>query len=388
MEVDEGEEDRVVSRGKVFISQEFLPTLIQFPTHSAQVPVEARIKPVANQLEYTVQVQDTSLKLESKPLPQKRYFIAVMQNTTLVLTPCEVTQLRPSMKQIDIQLELDREEVKKQNFEELKDQINYDDAKAVKLTVRSADDVQGNLNAAIEELKRKQDLEVYEKLQITDKSNVYLDLLKGMDDQVVYSFDKREYCENLVKRDFGNLKSEMTSQQTISGQSSLSNLSGQSFTLDGKPSGGFYESLHLELEERVLNLFYSCHCISFSKVLELFDDDEAGLLNILKNIALLVNGIWVLKSQFLYEKRQLYSRNYMLGLLQKNSKFKRGEFCEVTHMIGELAINMIKETCCFNKEDQTWALKDIEQDPSIFTDHKNIILEQQKIVLGLYQAYF
>lgn len=385
MLVDEEEEDKIVSRGKVFISQEFLPTLIQFPTNSAQVPIEARIKPVANQLEYTVKIQDTSLKLESKPLPQKRYFIAVMHNSALVLTPCEVTQLRPSMKHIDLQLELDREEIKKQNFEELKDQINYDDAKSVKVTVRSADDVQGNLNAAIEELKRTQDLEVYEKLQITDKSNVYLDLLKGMDDQVVYSFDKREYCENLVKGGIGNIKSEMTSQQTTSGQSSASNISGQSFTLDGKPSGGFYESLHLELEDRLLNLFYSCNCISFSKVLELFDD-EAELLNILKNIAVLVNGIWVLKSQFLYEKRQLYSRNYMLGLLQKKTKFKRGEFCEVTHMIGELAINMIKEICCFNKEDQTWSLKDIEQDPSIFTDCKNLILEQQKVVLDLYQG--
>jgi hypothetical protein len=287
--------------------------------------------------------------------------------------------MRPNLKFIDSKIEEERKEL----FYDENENVN-EDAKAVKVTSRAADDLIGNFNASIEELKRINEMEDFVELTITEKGAIYFDMLISSVTEESFSFEKKEYLDNLTASQA--MLPPGTPDQMNSGQTQTS--ANSVFSFNSSVQQGFYDSMNLDLEKRLLNLFYSCHCVAFSNLSNLFNEYEINdILATLKNICILIHGIWILKSEFLYTKRHFHARNYMLGMLLRNHHLKKGEFCKVTHLDGFMAENMIAEICCFDKKERIWELKDVESNMSIFDEFIELIKQQNEIVELNYQRY-
>ena len=195
MDTDD-EQDEIVERGSVYISaslQENL-RLLQFPAHSKPQPLNVKLKPKSqltkfefslDEDEYDQDMAQELVGLESRERIDKlvlkscvvpivsKYFVGIMDGNDMHLTKLSgVDQMRPDLSYIDRRIEYEKDQKVKMNYEEMKEaNPNLDeDAKAIQMNLRPADDIEGAKKADAADLRRKIESEEYKDLKVFLKS--------------------------------------------------------------------------------------------------------------------------------------------------------------------------------------------------------------------------
>jgi hypothetical protein len=114
--------------------------------------------------------------------------------------------------------------------------------------------------------------------------------------------------------------------------------------------------------------------VAFSTVQKYFGHlgSDQQLLEYLPQMAVLIQGVWIVLSELLYTQRPCVSRNYLLYLFSNQSLKKesgsmeldgkdegisRIEFSTFCHLEGELSKNMLNEIAELDSVTRKWNLK-------------------------------
>ena len=390
------DEDEIVEQGSVFISTRLANKLrlFQFPAHSRSQPSTVKYKPVSKitrfEFEFDQENYDEEmaeelvgelsterldkLVLKSHVVPiQAKYFVGIMDSKNdLHLTELGgIHQMRPDLSYIDKRIEMEKESKARMNYEELKELIpNYDeDAKAIQVSVRAANDEEGAKKANAAELRMKVQNEDFVELKVhlsgSEKSQTYMERMLCDGDEVIpVPIDNNEsILEKIVQ----------APEVDIVGQNFDSNSS-------------FLQTGHLILGDRLTMLLLNAHCIRFSTVQELFSEfTEQDLTFALSKLAVCINGIWIIKSDYLYSGTVKNSRDYLLYLFKQKQKVSRERFCQVTHLSEYMSSNLLSEIG--EKVGNYWILKD-EQDLEYCQRNQDLIKTQGEDIIKTGKEYF
>ncbi|KAJ3273245.1 hypothetical protein HDV01_004603 [Terramyces sp. JEL0728] len=342
-------DDPIVESYKINFTDTQNLLFLQFPTRSKPFtnhPKQARIKPNANKLQIDLPLDNPAhydefrnqeyqadlktIQLDSFQVPKTgKYMVGLFEEIT------SVYQLRPVLSHIDKHQEAEKQLKLKSNFEDMKDiNPNYEEeAKTIKM---------GNLeNIQQLHLQQQTSREPWVELRINEPDSE--------DSKIQMDYLKQE-CEHEVE-EISNYLGEITSKDT------------QVPTF--KVAMAFNQTAGFTLHERLLALLLNAHAIGFSSIEELFDCDPIDLISMLEQVAVVIRGIWIIKSRFLYKDRPLAARNYLLGQFLQNESVMRSEFAQVCKLPNAMSQNMFREIAVLG-EDRRWILKvPEEQDFSV-----------------------
>jgi hypothetical protein len=159
----------------------------------------------------------------------------------------------------------------------------------------------------------------------------------------------------------------------------------------------FSESREFPLHERLLILLVSAHVISHSVMTDIWTEEnykierdgldleligEEDLMAHLPQIAYNIHGLWVIKSNLLYENRIRDARDVLLAQLLSDGLVKRAEWSKKVEMNGYMGENMLGEICVYEKEKNGWGWK-VECDPSFEVSHPALQKKHHDAVLAL-----
>ncbi|KAJ3296270.1 hypothetical protein HDU79_007166 [Rhizoclosmatium sp. JEL0117] len=393
---DDDDDDPVVQEIPVLLSAQLLArhglVLAQHPSTRRANPLEAaaavRVKPVAQRFEVDVALEkgdtfseDTAEKLgrgvdneeiataydkrnpyreeqrkllekvtlQSSLLPDStggQYLIGALRDDEFHLTPISaIIQLRPALRYLDkIQ---EKEKVAQQkitqhelNLEQPNRKEEDPQEKGVNLSVRTVEDNPEALKKAreIDEEKRFAQEEWVELALYADNTpeaaETY-DKLFSLGDELTYSFSKQDYLENIGPKLSSSVKHEID-QGAGSAKKNV------------KPNWSMDDIRNLPLPSLLKSLMLHAHVVSFTQIQSLTENqfDDQDILEHLERIAVLVRGVWVVRSELLYTGRAADARRLLLQTFNRTSKpVSRYDINRLAKLPHTVITNMFIEIC-------------------------------------------
>ncbi|KAI8841119.1 Sin-like protein conserved region-domain-containing protein [Chytriomyces cf. hyalinus JEL632] len=291
--------------------------------------------------------------LQSSLLPVSsggQYLIGALRDDEFHLTPISATiQLRPALRYLDKILEKERvANAKIQQHElNLEQGVNADKKsaadmveKGVNVSVRNVEDNPEALRKAkdLDEEKRFA-LEEWVDLKLYDEdapeSQETYERLFSLGDELTYSFSKQDYLESVGPKLSTSAKSAIES-----GKSNI------------KPNWSFDDIMNLPLPSLLTSLLVHVQVIAFSQIVELTDNqfDESDILDELERIAVLVRGVWVIRSEHMYSGRVADARRYLLYILARTGSkpVSRYEINKIAKLPHTVITNLFIDICARN----------------------------------------
>lgn len=159
----------------------------------------------------------------------------------------------------------------------------------------------------------------------------------------------------------------------------------QEFLVDSKDAMEIPETkLSLETSARskidrtLVDCLKYCKVISFSHLTEDYDADY--LVQELPSIAVLVRGVWIVKSELLYPETLAHVRNHLLHLFHQNETVKRSQLAELYQLDAASMFNMFSEIA--SKHSSGWSLKHASD--KVFTSkYAGIVKEQEQLIMEM-----
>ncbi|KAI9325480.1 Sin-like protein conserved region-domain-containing protein [Obelidium mucronatum] len=285
------------------------------------------------------------ITLQSTLLPDSgggQYLIGALRDDEFHLTPISATiQLRPALRYIDKIAEKEKVATQKiaqheMNLENPNRKEEEPQEKGITLSVRSVEDNPEALRKAreIDEEKRFAleewvDLQLYE--DHTPESQEAYEKLFSLGDELTYSFSKQDYLENIGPKLSSSVKLEIDQ-----GKKNV------------KPNWCMDDMRNLPLPSLLRSLMLHAHVVSFSNIMELTDNqfEESDVVEELERIAVLVRGVWVVRTELMYAGRTADARRYLLQLLGRSSKpvsrYDVNRLAKLPHLV---ITNMFLEIC-------------------------------------------
>ncbi|KAL2916324.1 hypothetical protein HK105_204080 [Polyrhizophydium stewartii] len=408
---DDDDDDPIVQEFDVYLSNEMSDSLylLQFPTRphtftSESIPKEGRIKYKHKKLQLDVELDITGghydhqagerfgqglhnkplltafdlhsrgfeaertllkhIKLESKIVPlNAQYMIGVLRHRALHLRPIStILQLRQSLDYIDKINEKEKNASQRIMHEERKEEGIEDEAKMIQVMVRSSDDKEASKRASVSEMQRQSDSEQWTPLSI-----------KGPEHEDSEHFRRLIGHTDVAKIDFDD-----TSKSYIDTISPLVIQQQQAAT---NPAASKADAAKAEVRQGMSVAEMAHLPLADNTIVNLIGDPGIGnreLIKALTDVAYLIRGVWVIKSELLYTGRAYDARRFLLGLLNSKEYVSRKEFVDITHLLPNMAANMLNEIADLD-EGLGWRLK-VPPDSAFVENHDRIVESQRKLV--------
>jgi hypothetical protein len=138
---------------------------------------------------------------------------------------------------------------------------------------------------------------------------------------------------------------------------------------------------YTDVNQKLLDVFMKAHVLNADTRFA----PMSTLLPILKNLAVCIRGIWILKSEFLYSGRPLDARNYLLSLFAEHEYIQRVEFSDTCGLPNEVSLNMLEEIAVLDRG-LGWCLK-LPADDEFVKSNSKVVEEQLKELKELGKKY-
>ncbi|KAJ3045652.1 DNA-directed RNA polymerase III subunit RPC5 [Rhizophlyctis rosea] len=308
--------------------------------------------------------------LSSSLLPSHaKYMVGVFAEDELHLTPVNATlQLRPSLQYIDKMNEKKRATTQRANAELRKeeDPSYEDEGKLVQLAVRALEDKEGAKKAIAqqmeEEIEREQwvDMDVFG-VQTDESLSKAAELFSWTKDELECKTSGDQYLDDIHPR---TVMAEKKKDEKI-------------LVRRGIPLA---DMAVLALPDQLRALLLNAHVVSFTSAVKLLKlpAQEDEIVTGLQEVAILVNGAWVIRSELLYSGRALDARRYLLSLFQEHGTVDRSKFGEFVKLSPEMTKNMLSEIA-FLREDRRWELK-VPPDDEFLEGYPDVVRSQATVV--------
>ncbi|KAJ3241868.1 hypothetical protein HDU81_009730 [Chytriomyces hyalinus] len=291
--------------------------------------------------------------LQSSLLPVSsggQYLIGALRDDEFHLTPISATiQLRPALRYLDKILEKERvANAKIQQHElNLEQGVNADKKSAADLVEKGVNVSVRNVEDNPEALRRAKDLDEEKRFALEEwvdlklydedapESQETYERLFSLGDELTYSFSKEDYLESV-----GPKLSTSSKAAIESGKSNI------------KPNWSFDDIMNLPLPSLLTSLLVHVQVIAFSQIMELTDNqfDESDILDELERIAVLVRGVWVIRSELMYSGRVADARRYLLYILARTGSkpVSRYEINKIAKLPHSVITNLFIDICARN----------------------------------------
>ncbi|KAI8908938.1 Sin-like protein conserved region-domain-containing protein [Gorgonomyces haynaldii] len=111
---------------------------------------------------------------------------------------------------------------------------------------------------------------------------------------------------------------------------------------------------NVPLNKRILDLMLNAQAVTFSTLVRVLGVTEQAL-DYLEEIAVLIRGIWIIRSEHLYTGRTMQARKILLYHFLQNEYVKRADFVQETSLPPTMALQMLNELATKTKDG--WLLK-------------------------------
>ncbi|KAI9364915.1 Sin-like protein conserved region-domain-containing protein [Zopfochytrium polystomum] len=310
------------------------------------------------------------------------YFIAAVRDEELHMTPLTSTvQLRPAFRYLDKIHEKERAANQRIQLEEaLAEGIApvEEEAKLLQLSVRSADDKDAKKRAsAAEELRRYEREEwsplAYYGAHSAETEDEY-DKLFSIGDEIKFITTKKEYLDEIGPKVQSGVGGIYFIRALVGGKIKIS---------VGTP----LDSLRaLPLLYQVKCVMLNANVIQFSSIQELIGPmfSEAEILEELKSVAVLVRGVWILRSEVTYSGRIAEARRLLLHLFSQKTNVRRRDVNAIANLPHAVVTNLFVEIATrvppSNKEEpSSWVLK-VPADEDFCARHPDVVAKQRDVV--------
>jgi RPC5 protein len=118
----------------------------------------------------------------------------------------------------------------------------------------------------------------------------------------------------------------------------------------------------LPLPLRLCGILVNTQVINLAQIKRVLNEeiDELELVAALLQSSVLIRGVFVCKSSLMYTDRPLHARNYLLKLFLDSEHVARHDLVAVTHLVPDMAVNMLREIAVL--ESEGWKLKAAEDE--------------------------
>ncbi|RKO94200.1 Sin-like protein conserved region-domain-containing protein, partial [Blyttiomyces helicus] len=307
------------------------------------------------------------------------YMAGYIDNKALHLTPVEATfQLRPHLDYID---RYNDKKAKLHKDEDAEKPSKGSEPKLIQRTIKAKDADSERLDA-LASMRRLTVEEPWVEVKIThpesDASNEKrASLIVATDSQLKLISNASSYLDEVYPKaeSSGPTKSKVKVEYSRT-------------YLDAMPLVERLQSLLMH--ERRMRLLSgaltlgpapsAAHVVTFKDVMQAIgtQEEEAEVAKALSGPAVLVNGVWVAKSELLYSGRIADARRYLLSLFDKGDHVSRGAFTTYVTMDGIQLLNMMREIAVLD-EGKGWRLK-VDADNDFMRRFPEIVQEQRKEV--------
>ncbi|GAM28620.1 hypothetical protein SAMD00019534_117960 [Acytostelium subglobosum LB1] len=392
------DDDYVVTEMPVYLSQNLADNLFlfQYPLRQPWRPYdmsklqELRVKPKQQRVEMDLAIETESenyndqseIKPDSYTLSsttvshRTNYAVGIVRNDELHLTPLQsIIQLRPHFKTVDDLYQEEKAEKKRTAMES--GEVDEDEENKQqpisyrKPTAKQAAALPGTM------LKKMEDEEQWIKLDLVDDSsnestiqNVSK-LMAPETKEIPFDLDRFQYLDLLCPRipeEWVPKASHL--QETVS-----------------------LEAIHqMPWANQVKQILINGSIQPFSKIYQLLGDNtvsEFDVVQELDNIAVLLKGRWVIKSDVIHkESNMIIARNYLIHLFFEQEFVNRKEFAERTHLSPEESREMISKIANINHTVRQWYLKQqpdedfLHRFPLIADKHEYNLRDQKEQTLA------
>ncbi|KAI8804771.1 Sin-like protein conserved region-domain-containing protein [Cladochytrium replicatum] len=413
---EDEEEDEIVAELDVYFANTLSDRLylfqypmrnLSFSTTSATAPTslrptEGRFKPLSKQFEltvafptvhsayynqergefygsegavetvYDVKKKDSEKKkqyletqtLSSSVLPtEAKYMVGVIRDGELHLTPISAPiQFRPSFRYIDKITEKEKAAAKRiAKEEDVEDGVDTGEDTGRVVQVSVSKEKADARKAAAQREARAMDDEQWQPLTLQHEDHMQSESLR---DQL-----------------FATNKEPLLSETTKGGYLD---------SIDGKPPTAILDERvvigrgiplndmkMLPFKKQVMALLLNAVTVTYTQVLENLGANrtEKEIIDALEEYGMLVNGVWIGKSELYYMGRPRDARDVLLEMFAKKKSVTRIEFVEGTKLPMQMATNMISEIAQWEKG-TGWTVKCASEDH--FVDSFPDIAKRQK----------
>ncbi|KAJ3384107.1 DNA-directed RNA polymerase III subunit RPC5 [Entophlyctis sp. JEL0112] len=275
--------------------------------------------------------------------PGSRYLIGALRDDEFHLTPvCATVQLRPALKYLDKILEKEKAAAAKilQHEQSLENQASgkKDEEpveRGITMAVRSIEDNPEAIRKARDlEEERQFALEKWVDFSLLDESvpesEDAFEKLFSLGDEMSYAFSKQDYLQCIGPK-----------------LSSIVKLEYESGKKNNQPVWCMDDVGHLPLPQLLRAIMLHAHVIQFSTLQTLtnyrFTAEE--MIPELTKIAVLLRGVWVVRSELLYSGRIAEARRLLLMQLLRNRLTSRWEVNKLARLPHPIITNLFVEIC-------------------------------------------
>ncbi|KAI8821517.1 Sin-like protein conserved region-domain-containing protein [Fimicolochytrium jonesii] len=309
--------------------------------------------------------------LSSSLLPsQANYMVGVMKEDQLHLTPINMAlQLRPSLYYIDKITEKQAARYQEDSVEANKraNPEYEEEAKILSVTIKGPEDKEGIRRAAQAELQRKAEEEAWQKMFIHHAES---ELSKKVIAQL-YSTSEGDVDVTSTPAGYLNDLDPTFNAQSYDA-SHIKVRKGLTLTQIAK----------LTLAEKVKAILMNANVAQFHTIAKMLGNitelDVEELLASLRAAAVLVRGVWIVRSELMYTDYALHARRWLLYMFQQSQYISRREFSDYVRIPGTMATSMLSEIAVL-EAGKGWVLK-VAPDEQFVADFDDVLVEQAMTV--------
>ncbi|KAJ3190584.1 DNA-directed RNA polymerase III subunit RPC5 [Irineochytrium annulatum] len=430
---DEGDDDAVVLSIPVFLSQQLKDKLVlfQYPTRTTAfpAPVVSRYKPKSQRFEFDVPLDtgskyygevkgqefgrglddeaiQTALDYASEGRKKKNqapkedkildkmtltsslvpltstYLVGTVRDGELHLAPVSAAvQIRPTLKYLDKISEKERS--MQQRLKDAEDGLERkEEEKVIQARVVQNDDKEAIQRRAQGLLEAEYEKEEWQELKLVPEdapeSEELFERLISIGDDVDISIQPSDFLDTIIPKPTPVLettsnKRKVKSKEAAEQVDRLANL---------KPGTPLNDLLALPAEalpHKIKGLLMNAHVVPFFRVQEIFPTTPPeDLIRELERLAVLVRGVWIVRSEILYTKRECEARRYILSLFNSGEVVTRRGFNIHANLPYAQCTNMIAEIAWLEKG-KGWRLKC--KPDKVFCDAWPDVVKRQKDVV-------
>jgi len=370
----ESEKDELVQKIDIFLSNPKIPHyLLQYPIRSQpfneyNLPVEARIKPNAQQMELDLTlntraitydrqkadelsrglVEESSIgpgrklikkeetldkqTLSSSLIPKNgNYMFGVVKNDGLHISPISaILQLRPNFKYLDNIDKIEKLKSSKENEEE-QEPVSRLVQMQVKKTEATTLQDEILIQQRIAEEEPWTELQIY--MPETEQSKSNNGLSTETKEKIEFNKDTIDYLDKIHPY--------VSTTENIEKTYSYS---------QGLPLNDIHT---LPLGPQIRSLVFNAFILSFSDIKKLIKNEnnvkDEVIIKELEKYAVLIKGNWVLKSEISYKDYSYHARQYLLSLFKNQDYVNRKEFIDFTHIYPQMSYEMFSEIATIDR---------------------------------------
>ncbi|TPX42785.1 hypothetical protein SeMB42_g04993 [Synchytrium endobioticum] len=120
--------------------------------------------------------------------------------------------------------------------------------------------------------------------------------------------------------------------------------------------------------------------------MELIGLSEKQILELCQRVAVLVNGVWVVRSELVYKGRLRDARCYLLAMFTRDEYIRRKEFTDIARLPVTQALNILTELSLF-VPGRGWRLRENDlifeyQHPAFAIEQRNIVQNEAQLAEG------